>query len=201
VLGIEDTRGFGGSEHIYRVEVSPHREGLHPFVKGFYSQKNPREVVFTVPRGNRWTLNVSLGEGLGTTFKGDVELKGIGLPPGVTMAASRYPHGLRQMPVQFIADTNAEPGVSFIQLIASAVDGTPLGGTPQQGFTLTDRRGGYTWHHVTVDKFALAVVDPAPMHLECSTSNVSLPRNGEVTLDLRIVREKGADEPLELQAD
>ena len=200
VLGIEDTRGFGGPEHIYRAEVNAHRDGMHPYVVGMYSMKRPREVAFVVPRGNRWTLNVSLGEGLGTSIKHDVELKATGLPPGVRMAAPPYTHGLRQMPVQFIADADAKAGVYFIQLIAHATDGSPLDGMSQQGFEYTDRRGGYAWHNVMVDRFALAVVDPAPMRLECA-STVTLARNGEVTVDVRIIREKGADEALELQTD
>ena len=201
VLSVRDTRGFGGAGHVYRVEVSPHREGLHPYVHGHFAFKQPRAVAFTVPRGNRWTLNVSLGEGARTSFRGDVELDAVGLPPGVTMQAPRYVSGLRQMPVQFIAEANAKPGVHFIQLIARAVDGTPLAGTPQQGFTYTERRGGFAWHQATADRFALAVVDPAPMRLESSASRVSLARNGEVTVDLEIKRDVGFDEPLELQAD
>jgi hypothetical protein len=201
VLAVRDTRGFGGPEHVYRVEVSPHREGLHPFVVGEFAFKQPRAVAFTVPRGSRWTLNVSLGEGAGTSFKGDIELDAADLPPGVTMQAPRYVGGLRKMPVHFVADDSAKPGVHFIQLIARAVDGTPLAGAPQQGFTYTDRRGGFAWHHATLDRFALAVVDPAPMRVECSASRVSLARNGEVTLDLQVQREAGFGEPLELQAD
>lgn len=201
VLGIEDTRGIGGPEHIYRIEIGPHRDGLHPFVNGQFSFKIQRSVAFVVPQDNRWTLNVSLGEGVGTKFKGDVELEAIGLPPGVTMFAPRYTQGLRQMPVQFAAAANAKPGVNFIQLVARAVDKSPLNGTPQQGLIYCDRRGGFAWHNVMVDRFALAVVDPAPVRLECSTSAVSLARNGEVTLDLRIVRKAGWDEALELQTD
>lgn len=201
LLTVRDTRGFGGRGHVYRVELSPHREGLHPYVNGQFAFKQPRAVAFTVPQGNRWTLNVSLGEGAGTSFKGDVELDAVGLPEGVTMQAPRYVHGLRQMPVQFIAEANAKSGVHFIQLIARAMDGTPLLGTSQQGFTYTDRRGGCAWHEATTDRFALAVVDPAPMHVGCRTPRVSLARNGEVTLDLQIKRDAGFDDPLELQAD
>lgn len=201
VLTVRDTRGFGGMGHVYRVEVTPRREGLHPYVNGQFAFKQPRAVAFTVPQGNRWTLNVSLGEGAGPSFKGDVELDAVGLPEGVTMQAPRYVNGLRQMPVQFIANASARPGVHFIQLLARSVDGTPLHGRPQQGFTYTDRRGGFAWHIATADRFALAVVDPAPMRLECGASRVSLARNGEVTLDLQVRRDAGFDEPLELQAD
>lgn len=201
LLEIGDTRGIGGPQHVYRVELSRHVPGLHPFVHGMFARKQPRETAFTVPQGSQWTLPVLLGEGLGTKFPGDVELEAVGLPRGVTMDAPRFTQGLRKMPVQFRAAADAEPGVHFIRLVARAVDGTPLAGSPQQGFTYTDRRGGYAWHNVMVDHFALAIVDPACFRLECSNPAVTLTRNGEVTLDLRIIREPGCDVPLELQAD
>lgn len=201
VIGIEDTRGLGGPHHVYRIEVSTHIDGLHPILIGHYGYKRPREVAIVVPRGNRWTTTVPLGEGLASKFTGDVELEVVGLPQGVTMRGGRYTQGLKKMPVQFSADATAEPGVAFIQLVAKAVDGTPLAGTPQQGFVYTDRRGGYAWHYAAVDRFALAVVDPAPMSIACESSTVAIVRDGEVTVDLKIVRERGFEAPLELQAD
>ena len=201
VLDIEDTRGIGGPEHHYRIEVDRHVDGMHPYVRGQFAFKIPRSVAFTVPRENRWTLSVSLAEGLGTKPRGDVLLEAIGLPPGVTMIAPRYSQGLRQMPVQFVASADAKPGTSMIQLIAKYADGSPLDGSPQQNLTYVDRRGGFAWHSVFVDEFALAVVDPAPFRLECTSSSVSLARSGEITLDLKIIRDAGFDEPLELQTD
>jgi hypothetical protein len=201
VVDVEDARGIGGPEHHYRVEVDRHIDGLHPYVKGQFAFKIPRSVAFTVPRENRWTISVSLAEGLGTKRRGDVLLEAIGLPHGVTMIAPTYSQGLAQMPVQFVAGAEAKPGTSLIRLIAKYANGSPLDGTPQQNFTQVDRRGGYAWHSIFVDEFALAVVDPAPFRLESATSNVTLARSGEITLDLRIVRSEGFNDPLELQAD
>jgi hypothetical protein len=201
VVGIEDIRGLGGPHHVYRIEVSCHIDGLHPILIGQYGYKRPRELALVVPRDNRWTTTVTLGEGLASQFTGDVELAVVGLPRGVTMQAGRFTQGLKKMPVQFSADATAEPGVAFIQLMAQAVDGTPLAGAAQQGFVFTDRRGGYAWHYAAVDRFALAVVDPAPMSIECESSTVAIARRGEVTLDLKILRERGFEAPLELQAD
>jgi hypothetical protein len=202
VVGIADTRGLGGPQHVYRIEVSSHVDGLHPILLGLFGiGKKPREVAIVVPRGNRWTTNVTLVEGLASKFTGDAELQAVGLPRGVTMQAGRFTPQLRNIPVQFTADATAEPGVAFIQLVARAVDGTPLVGTPQQGFVFTNRRSGLGWCYAAVDHFALAVVEASPMRVECESSAVSIARNGEAMIDLRIVREPGFEAEVELQAD
>ena len=202
ILGVEDTRGIGGADFIYRIEINPHVDGIHPYVMGLANQKIAREIDFVVPQGNRWTLSVSLGEDVGTKLgAGEYELEALGLPPGVTMIASKYPKGVKQMPVQFVAAPDAKPGVSFIKLIAKAVDKSPLEGSCQQGFPFTDRRAQYAWWFVQLDEFALAVVDPAPFRVETSSPSVVIAKNSEVTLDLKIERQPGWNEPLEIQTD
>ena len=202
ILGVEDTRGIGGPEFIYRIEINPHVDGVHPYVMGMYNQKIVRETDFVVPCGNRWTLSVSLGEDIGTKLgTGEYELEALGLPPGVTMIASRYPKGVKQMPVQFVAAPDAKPGVSFIKLIAKAVNKSPVEGSCQQGFTYTDRRSQFAWWFVQLDEFALAVVDPAPFRIETSAPSVAIAKNSEVTLNLKIERLAGWNEPLEIQTD
>lgn len=115
-----------------------------------------RRWIYRVqPRENRWTISVSLAEGLGTSHRGDVLLEAVGLPPGATMNAPRCSQGLRQMPVRFVASADTQTGTSFIRLIAKSADGAPLDGSPQQNFMLVDRRGGFAWHSVFVDEFAL----------------------------------------------
>ncbi len=202
ILGVEDTRGIGGSDFIYRIEINPHVDGMHPYVMGQYNQKIVRDIDFVVPRGNRWTLSVSLGEDIGTKLgQGEYELEALGLPSGVNMIAPRYPKGVKQMPVQFVAAPEAKPGVSFIKLMAKAVDKSPLEGSCQQGFTYTDRRGQFAWWFVQLDEFALAVVDSAPFRIETSSSSVAIAKNSEVTLNLKIERQAGWNEPLEIQTD
>lgn len=202
ILGVEDTRGIGGPDFIYRIEVNPHVDGIHPYVMGLYNQKISRDIDLVVPRGNRWTLSVSLGEDIGSKLgTREYELEAQGLPPGVSMIASRYPKGIKQMPVQFVAAPDAKPGVSFIRLLAKAVDNSPVEGSCQQGFPYTDRRSQYAWWFVQLDEFALAVVEPAPFRIESASPSVAIAKNSEVTLHLKIQREAGWNEPLEIQTD
>jgi hypothetical protein len=201
LLEVSDTRGMGSPWSVYRVEVDPHQDGLHPYVMGQFAFKNARSIAFVVPKGNRWTLPVLIGESVGTRFKGDLYLEASGLPTGVSMEGGIYTQGLRTVPVTFSADKDAKVGVYPIRLNARARDGHSLSGYCQQGVTLSDRRGGYAWHSGILKEFMLAVVDPVPFRLEPPSLRWSVARNGEITLSLRVEREPGFDEPLELQAD
>jgi hypothetical protein len=201
VLEMSDTRGMGSPWSVYRIEADRHVDGLHPYVLGQFAFKVARSIAFVVPRGNQWSLPVLLGEGVGTRFKGDVRLEATGLPGGVRMDGGLYTQGLRTVPVTFHAGAEAKPGVYPIRLNACAVDGRPLSGYAQQGVTLSDRRGGFAWHSALLEEFLLAVVDPAPFRLEPLRERWSLARNGELTLELRVLRDAGFQAPLELQAD
>jgi hypothetical protein len=201
VLEISDTRGMGSPWSVYRVEVDPHEDGLHPYVLGQFAFKIPRSIAFVVPRGNRWSLPVLLGEAVGTRYKGDVYLEASGLPSGVVMEGGSYTQGLRNVPVTFSAAKDARPGLYPIRLNARAQDGHPLSGYGQQGVTMSDRRGGFAWHSGMLNEFMLAVVDPAPFRLEPAKLRWSVARNGEITLNLRVERDPGFEDPLELQAD
>lgn len=200
-IALSDTRGMGSASSVYRVEISRHVDGFHPYVLGQFAMKAPRSIAFVVPQGNRWTLPVLLGEGLGTRFKGDVEVEVSGLPEGVSMEGGKFVQGLRSAPVTFEASRHARVGVYPVRLNARACDGHAVEGYCQQGATLTDRRGGFAWHSVWLEDFMLAVVEPAPFHVKTASTRCSLARNGEVTLDLLIEREASFHEPLELQAD
>jgi hypothetical protein len=201
VVEVSDTRGMGSPSSVYRLEIEPHRDGLHPYVLGLFAQKISRSIAWVVPRGNRWSLPVMLGEGLGTRFKGDIELEADGLPDGVTMEGGRFSQGLRTTPVTMSATPQAPVGVYPVRLTARASNGHPINGACQQGVTLSDRRGGFAWHSVWLDAFMLAVVEPAPFRVEAAAKRWSVARNGEVTLDLRIDRDPGFSGALELQVD
>ena len=98
---------MGGKDFVYRVEIEPHRDSIRTFVSTREGYQVPRIVGFIVPKGNRWTIDVQLGQGLGNTYKGELELEAIGLPKGVTMMAARVPKNATTVPVQFIAEVDA----------------------------------------------------------------------------------------------
>src|SRR5262249_51055087 len=129
-------------------------------------------------------------------------LEAVGLPPGVTMIAPRFPKGATRMPVQFIADPGAELQSALVQLLARPANrAIPLRAASQQGFYLFNRPNEYPWHVVFLDRFALAVTQTAPFDLELEPPQAALPQDGEMALRVKVHRHPGFTGPVEIEAD
>jgi hypothetical protein len=202
ILGVLDTRGKASPEHVYRVEIEPVRDLLYTHITQFDGYQIPRMVGLIVPQGNRWTVDVQLAQGFGNSYKGDVELEAVGLPPGVKMIAPRYTKGATRMPVQFVADAKAEQQAALIELRARPVDKSArLESESRQGFALVNRPGELPWHFVFLDKFALAVTQPAPFDIALLEPPIPLAQNGELMLKVKVNRHGDFKGPVEIQTD
>jgi len=198
LIGVEDATGAAGPDHVYRVEIEPARERIYTHITTDGCQL-PRLGGLIVPRGNRWTLDVQLAPGLGNTYKGEIDLEARGLPPGVTMIAPRYPKGVSRMPVQFVASPDAEPQAALIELLARPVDpGAKIEAASRQAFALI---GDPPWHYVFLDKYALAVTDPAPFLIDLEQPGIPLVQSGELLLKAKITRAGDFKGPIEMQPD
>ncbi len=199
LLGISDTTGAAGPDHVYRVEIEPLRQAIFTHITAPEGYQLPRLTGLIVPRGNRWTVVVQLAPQLGCTYQGDLELQAEGLPPGVTMIAPRVTRGLLRVPVQFVADAAAEPTATLIRILARPVDpAVTLESGSRQGFALINRPGELPWHCVFLDSYALAVVDPVLFHVKQNPPSVPLMQGGDLALKVLI---EGTDAPLEVQPD
>ncbi|MBI3207783.1 MAG: PPC domain-containing protein [Candidatus Solibacter usitatus] len=201
LLGIEDTRGMASPLHVYRVEMEPARNTVYTHITSSDAYQMPRTVGMIIPQGSRWNLNVQIAPGFGNEYKGDIELEAVGLPRGVQMVAGRYSKGATRMPVQFIAAGNAEQQAVPVELRAKAADGPPLLSGSRQAFGLFNRPGEHPWHFVFLEKYILAVTQPAPFHLEVDQPRIPLAKSGELSLKTRIVRHDGYNGPVDLTAD
>ncbi len=202
LLGIEDTTGAGGPDHVYRVEIEPARDTIYTHITMSEGYQMPRLTGLIVPRGGRWTLDVQLAPGLGNNYKGDLELEADGLPKGVTMIAPRVTKGATRVPVQFVAAAGAEPQAALIRILARPVDrSVKLDSESRQGFALINRGGELPWHFVFLDRYALAVTDPAPFRVKLTAPPIALMQGGELTLNVTVERDKGFDGPIEMQTD
>jgi hypothetical protein len=201
VLGIADTRGLAGPDYIYRVEIEPVRDTVYTHITGQDGHQIPRQVGLIVPQGNRWTVNVQLAQGLGNNYKGEIELEAAGLPPGVKMITPHVSKGVNKIPVQFIAGLDTPPQSALIELLARPVEKVALDTESRQAFALFNRPGEYPWHLVFLDKYALAVTDPAPFHLEMEQPSVALSQSGEMLLKVKLNRHGDFKGPVEIQAD
>jgi hypothetical protein len=202
LIGIEDTTGAGGADHIYRAEIEAARDTIYTHITMSEGYQMPRLTGLVAPRGNRWTLDVQLAQGIGNSYKGDLELEAVGLPKGVAMIAPRVTKGMNRVPVQFVAAEDAQPQAALIQILARPVDkGIKLESGSRQGFALTNRGGELPWHFVFLDRYALAVTDPAPFRVVLTTPPIPLMHGSELLLKARVEREKGFEGAIEIQTD
>lgn len=202
LVGLEDATGAGGPDHVYRLEIEPVRDTVYTHITMSDGYQLPRLTGMILPRGNRWTLDVQLAQGIGNTYKGELELQAVGLPKGVTMIAPRVPKGATRVPVQFVAGADTPPQSAQIEILARAADAaTKLESGSRQGFALVNRGGELPWHVVFLDHYALAVTDPAPFWVTLSTPPIPLMRGSELLLKAQIERQQGFEGAVEIQTD
>lgn len=202
ILGVEESRGKGGKDFVYRVEVEPAKDAIYTHISNSDGYQIPRQVGLIVPQGNRWTVDVQLAQGFGNNYKGEVELEALGLPRGVSMIAPRYPKGAMRMPVQFVAEEGAEQQAAFIELRAKAVEpNVKLETGSRQGAALVNRGNQLAWHFLWMEKYAMAVTQPAPFHIELVQTEIPLAQNGELELKVNLIRHGDFNDPVEIQPD
>ena len=203
-IEIEDSGGAGGPTGVYRVEVEPAPNSAYVLLTStaFDWMECVRTSGLAVPRGDRWTVIVSLPRGQGDSYRGELEIIAEGLPPGVRLVAGRVPEGRKLWPVQFVADPSATPGAWLITLGVRPVDSSKTLETgSRQVIPFINHPGGDAWRTVALDRFALAVTDPPPFSVEVRAPGVALVRGGELAIPVRIHRRPGFDEPVEFRCD
>ena len=85
-----------------------------------------------------------------------LDLFAVGLPPGVTMEAPRVLRGMKTVPVQFTAASDAAEAATSFAIHARAVDpGVTLITGSKQGFSFVNQSGGHAFHSVALDHFAI----------------------------------------------
>jgi len=154
-----------------------------------------------VPQGGRWTVRLSLYPGQGTKITGPLDLAIEGLPPGVKMLSPRLP-GLESVwPMTLVADSDASIAASLVRITAlPAEGGDPFVTVNQQNLQRVSY-SHFPWRNIRVDRFAAAVSEPARFTVELEAPKQPLMRGSEMTIPVRIVRQPGCDEPLEMQCE
>ena len=202
MLGITDTTGTGGPDHVYRVEIEPLRDAVYTHITAPEGYQMPRLAGLIIPKGSRWTLDVQLAQGIGNNYKDELELEARGLPKGVTMIAPKVPKGVARVPVQFVSAADAPEESALIEILAKPVGkGVALDSGSRQGFAFINRGGELPWHFVFVDKYALAVTQPAPFQLKLTPPAAPLMQGSEMLLKVAVQRAEGFTGPVEIQPD
>ena len=204
ILGIEDERGAGGSDFVYRVEVQPIDNAVYTYIapepeNQFMPQL--RQTV-SIPAGNRYTAQIAIFA-TNRPFSGELEIVGVNLPKGVTIHAPKITTGMTRVPVVFDASADAKPHASLVDLIVRPVGGSETSLTSGYRQTvLMNQYGNNDYYlHTPIEKLAIAVTDPAPFRIEVEEPKSSLVQNGEMALKFTVHREKGFDGPVTAQME
>ena len=215
VLGVEDDRGNGGADYIYRVEITPETDAVYVYIPQdgeALFQPQARQSV-SIPSGGRYNTQLSIIN-TNRPYNGELELVAIGLPEGVTMHAPRVKPSMPKVPVVFEATADAKLQGAFIQIVARPVVETkpesastpaadvanvlapPLVSGFRQTIAMSGANNNDYYLFNVFDKLAVAVTEPAPFSIEIEEPKSALVQNGEITLKFKIVRAPGFDEPV-----
>jgi len=202
LLEITDSRGAGGPTSVYRVEIAPPVNTLHVGLQPTpYQPERPRMTSLSVPQGSRWNVRLMLYAAQGSTIKGPFDLAVEGLPAGVKLVSPRVPAMQSVWPLAFEAASDAPLAASFIRVTGRPAEGGEPFETVNQQNLLRVRYSHYPWRSIRVDRFAAAVMEPAGFAVELADPKQPLMRGSELTIPVRIVRQPGFDEPLEMQCE
>ena len=202
VLGVEDERGAGGADFVYRVEARPEESAVYTYVAPEPEnqfQPQLRQTVAVAP-GNRYTAQVAVFS-TNRPFAGDMELIGVNLPKGVTLHAPKLTPGMTRVPVVFEAAADAEPQAALVEIAARPAEGpTPASGY-RQTITMNQYGNNDYYLHVPIDRLALAVTEPAPFRVEVEEPKSALVQNGEMAVKFKVHRAADFDGPVTVQME
>lgn len=203
IIGIEDERGEGGADYVYRIEIRPEDNAIHTYIapepdNQFLPQL--RQSI-SLAAGNRTTVQVGVFN-TNRPFNGDLELVGVNLPKGVTIHAPKLAPGITRVPVVFEATADAKPQAALIDLVVRPVDGKSTLASGYRQVILMNAYGNNDYYlHTPINKLALAITDPAPFRVEVEEPKSSLVQNGEMILKFKVHRDKGFEGPVTVQME
>ncbi len=203
-LEVRDVSGAGGPTGVYRVEIEPPRTIVQTVLASGTNDwtEAMRVSGLVIPRGNRWTVDLSLPNGQWNPLKTDFQLVAHGLPEGVRLVSPVVKAGASSWPLQFEADPDAVLRASVITLEA-----VPSGQQPriivetrcQQNVPFINHAGGDAWRTVRTDRYMLGVTDQAPFAAHIEQPRVVLVRGGRLALPVKITRLDGFTGPIEVR--
>jgi hypothetical protein len=203
VLGIEDERGEGGADYVYRVEVRPETNAVHTYIAPEPENQFAPQLrqSIAIPAGNRTTVQVGVFA-TNRPFSGELEVVGVNLPKGVTLHAPKITPGMQRVPVVFEATEDAKPQAALIDLVVRLVGGASELASGYRQTVLMNAYGNNDYYmHTPISRLALAVTDPAPFTVKVEEPKSALVQNGEMSLKFSVQRAKGFDGPVTVQME
>jgi len=203
ILGVEDERGEGGADYVYRIEAKPEQNAVYTYIAPEAEnqfQPQARQCI-AVPVGNRTTVQVAVFT-TSRPFTGELELVGVNMPKGVTLHAPKLTPGLTRVPVVFESSADATPGAALIDLVVRPVGGKEAMPSGYRQSICMNAYGNNDYYlHTSIEKLALAVTDAAHFRVQVEEPKSALVQNGEMALKFKVIRDAGFEGPVTVQME
>lgn len=197
-LEVSDQLGRGAEDFVYRIEIERKAPALTASLPTVERNNSQKWKTFSVPKGNRYAAVVNVSRqnnGAAMVFEA------ASLPPGITMTAAPVPKNVTSFPVIFEAAPDAQLGSSFATFqvrSADGNDGIPPGPLRDEIAHIEINNQG-TYHGITLDKIASAVVEEAPFKVDLEIPPVPLVRDGIMPMKIKVARKEGYAEPISVR--
>ena len=193
LLGIFDNQRLFSPEHIYRVEFQPARNRIWLQNTHDYRESIEKRDAIVLHSGNSIERTYSLIVPPVTNYKGEFDIVVTGLPKGVTYLAPRVNRSSRIVQLIFTAEKGTKPWHGFPEIELRPVEkGVQLDGGFRYVHSRTIGRGGLTsGFYRRTDRFALSVVEEAPLKITVENPSMGLALNAFIDLKVRIDRSQG----------
>lgn len=195
VVSVRDHLGNGGPTYTYRVELTPVKPAVKLSVAEYVQYVQPTAVV---PKGSRFALMINASR---IDCGGNVSIKGLDLPPGVTIEAPVMPANLTSVPVMFVAAADAPVGGKMVDLVGVLEDAEKkpiLEGHLQQDVVLVRGQNQIPFWTESVPRLATAVAEEAPFSVEIVEPKVPIVHDGQMNLKVVAKRKEGFTAPIKV---
>jgi hypothetical protein len=196
VVLVRDHMNRMRNDFVYRLEVAPAKPSLQIGIQRNDRYSQNRQTI-AVPQGNRFAVLVTAER---SEFGGELQLSNENLPAGVTMHSMPMSASLTVMPVVFEAVADAPIGGKLVDFQARHVDPAAgiAGGFKNFADFVLGEPNNQVYYGATVDRLAIAVIEPLPFHLEIVQPKVPLVKNGSMNIKVIARRQAGFDQPIQV---
>lgn len=200
IVTVEDSRGSGAPEFIYRVEIAPAQSGM--LLSLAPVDRNTRLIrsAVTAGRGNRTVATILTRPLPGPRVEGELRLTAHGLPQGMKMLCDPFKADQGRIPVIFEAAADAPVACAKVRLEVTTADGKPVHTLFRHTLPLVTQNND-PFHILTLQTLAVAVAEQVPFSLEVAPPPGALAKNGETELEVTVKRADGWNEAVELIID
>ncbi|WAC17909.1 PPC domain-containing protein [Luteolibacter sp. SL250] len=197
-IEISDQLKRGGADFSYRVEVVRKTESITASLPTVERNNSQKWKTISVAKGNRYAAVVNVAK---QNIACDVLFEAASLPPGITMHRPPVPKNVTSFPVIFEAAADAPLGSAFTTFkVSSTGENVPaVSGPLLDTIAHIEINNQGTYHGVTLDKVATAVVNEMPFKLELETPAAPLVKDGIIKLKVTVARAADYKEPISVR--